>query len=259
LSTTALQRVRARLALRHRFRDPVAVKNDAQLRWWLEQWHPVIQRGGLNPSDAAAVLGETEIAPTYAGRRWQQARAEVVRVLQEAAIDDPHFFDGKVVVDIGPGPLGFPDACPARVSIGVDPLAEPFARHGLLIPDSPALYLSTGAERIPLLSGCADVVLARNSLDYVDDPEQVLREATRILRPGGTVIVLFDVDSIPNPGEPHALTVERVRTGLGGLPVVREHSWDEPFGNDGHRVILVARAPSGGEAPRTAPDPGPVP
>lgn len=243
MPSVTLRGVRDRLALRHRFRDPVAVKNDAQLRWWLEQWDPVLRAGGLNPPDALALLGETEIAPTYAGRRRQQARAEVVRVLGEAAIDDPAFFAGKVVVDIGPGPLGFPDACPARVCIGVDPLAERFARHGLLLPGTPAVYLSTGAEQIPLVSATADVVLARNSLDYVDDPEQVLREARRILRPAGTVIVLFDVDSAPAPGEPHVLTVPRVRAALGDLTIIREHSWDQPFGHDGHRVVLVARAP----------------
>jgi hypothetical protein len=98
--------------LRQRFRDPVAVKHDAELRWWLDEWLPVLQEGGFNPGDAAELLGGEEPAPTYEGRRRQQARAEVRRVLREAAIDDPHLFDGKVVVDVGPGPLGSPT--PAR-------------------------------------------------------------------------------------------------------------------------------------------------
>ena len=235
------KRVRARLALRQRFRDPVRVKNDAQLRWWLEQWHPVLQDGGFNPGDVLELLDGEAPAPTYLGRRWQQARAEVIRVRREAAIEDPEFFEGKVVVDIGPGPLGFPDACPARVSIGVDPLAARFAERGLLLPDSRAVYLPAGGEQIPLLSRTVDVVLARNSLDFVDDPDQVLLEAQRILRPGGTLIALFDVDSKPSLAEPHVLTIERVRGTLDAMTVVREHSWDQPFGHDGHRVVLVAR------------------
>ena len=238
----AIRQARNRLRLRSRFRDPVEVKNAAQLRWWLEEWEPVIRAGGLQPGDALALLGETEPAPDYLGRRWQQARAEVVRVAREADLGDAEFFAGKVVVDIGPGPLGFPDACPARVSIGVDPLASRYAEHGLLLPDSPALYLSGGAERIPLLTASADVVLARDSLDYVDDPEQVMREARRILRPGGTLILLFDVGSVPSPAEPHVLTVARVRAGLAGMEVVREHHREHPFGHDGHSVVLVARA-----------------
>jgi SAM-dependent methyltransferase len=235
------QRARSRLALRQRFRDPIAAKNEAQLRWWLEQWHPVLQGGGFHPGDALERLAGEQAAPDYLGRRWQQARAEVARVLGEAGIEDPQFFEDKVVVDIGPGPLGFPDACPARVSIGVDPLAEEFAQHGLLLPESPAVYLACGGEAIPLLSASVDVVLARNSLDFVDDPELVLGEAQRILAPGGILIVLFDVGSTPSAAEPHELSPERVTRTLVELTVVRERSWPEPFGHDGHRVAMVAQ------------------
>lgn len=117
----------------------------------------------LQPGGCAHVSRRRGLGAELLGRRWQQARAEVRRVLREAAIDDESFFDGNVVLDIGPGPPGFPDACPGRVSIGVEPLAERFAEHHLLLPDSPTLYLSTGAEHIPLLSRSVDVVLARNS------------------------------------------------------------------------------------------------
>jgi SAM-dependent methyltransferase len=242
-ATSAIHRARQRLRLRSRFRDPVVLKNAAQLRWWLEEWEPVIRSGGHQPGDALELLGEAEPAPDYLGRRWQQARAEVVRVAREADLGDTGFFAGKVVVDIGPGPLGFPDACPARISVGVDPLAARYAEHGLLLPDSPAVYLSAGAERMPLLTASADVVLARDSLDYVDDPEAVIREARRILRPGATLILLFDVDSVPSPAEPHTLTVARVRAGLAGMDIVREHHREHPFGHDGHSVVLVARTP----------------
>jgi SAM-dependent methyltransferase len=236
----APQGLRTRLRLRQRFRDPIAIKHDAELQWWLRAWEPVLQAGGFNPGDALAFLDAEQVEPTYLGRRWQQARAEVNRVLQEAAIDDIGFFEGKVVVDVGPGPLGFPDACPARVSIGVDPLAECYARHGLLLPGSTALYLSVGAERIPLLSESVDVVLARNSLDHVDDPETVLKEARRLLRPGGALIMLFDVNHTPTPTEPHALTASSVSAALEDMIIIRERTWDEPFGHDGHRVMLLA-------------------
>jgi len=45
------------------------------------------------------------------------------------------------------------------------------------LPDSKAIYLTTGAEQVPLRSGTVDVVLARNSLDHVDDPEATLDPA----------------------------------------------------------------------------------
>jgi len=240
----ALQRLRAQLRLRQRFRDPVAGKHDAQLRWWLEQWDPVIRGGGLKPGDALDFLHGEEIDSTYLGRRWQLARSQVRRVLSEAAIEDERFFEDKVVVEVGPGPIGFPDACPARVSIGVDPLAERYARHELLLPNTPAIYITAGAEQIPLLSSSADVVVMRNTLDYVDDPEQALTEARRLLGPGGKLITLFDIGHTPSPSQPNALTVERVRTVLPGMQLVRENHWDEPFGHDGHRVIVVFEGPA---------------
>jgi SAM-dependent methyltransferase len=237
-----LRRARARLRLRQRFRDPARVKDEAQLQWWLEQWDPVIRNGGLQPADALSFLNGEEASDTYLGRRWQLARSQVRRVAREAAVD-ARFFDGKVVVELGPGPLGFPDACPARIAIGVDPLAEHYARHDLLLPDSPAVYLSTGAEQLPLVSGSVDVVLTRDTLDYVEDPEQVLAESRRVLRPGGTLIALFDVGHVPNASQPNTFTIERVRASLGDMTVSRQHEWDQPFGSDGHRAIMVAEQP----------------
>jgi SAM-dependent methyltransferase len=229
-----LARVRAQL--RRRFRSHP--KGDAELDWWLREWEPGIRAGGFNPSDALELLDGEAAADTYEGRRRQQARAEVRRVLREAKIDDEAFFDGKVVVDIGPGPLGFPDACPARVSIGVDPLAQRFADAGLLLQDSEAIYLATGGETIPLVSGSVDVVLARNSLDK----RAVVAEARRLLRPGGTLILNFDVEHTPTAAEPHTLDAAEVRSWLAGMTIVREDVWDHPHGHDGHAVVLVAQA-----------------
>jgi ubiquinone/menaquinone biosynthesis C-methylase UbiE len=164
----------------------------------------------------------------------------VRRVLREAAIEDERFFDGKVVVDVGPGPLGFPDACPARVSIGVDPLAERYRESGLLLEGSDAIYLSVGAEAIPLTSEGVDLVVARNSLDHVDDPSAVLEEARRLLKPGGTLILNFDAGHAPTATEPHSLTRDSVRAALDDFAIVREHTAGDPHGGEGEVVVIVA-------------------
>jgi SAM-dependent methyltransferase len=239
---SSLDRARARLRLRERFRSPAAIKGDAEIAWWLRTWDPVLREGGFSPPDVPQLLDGEPPADSYDGRRWQQARAEVRRVLREANIEDAAFFDGKVVVDIGPGALGFPDACPARVSIGVEPLAQRFADAGLLL-DSHAVYLAARAEAVPLVSSTVDVIVARNSLDHVDDPRAAIAEARRLLRPGGTLILNFDVEHTPTPTEPHVLDADEVRAWLGAMNIEHEDVWDHPHGHDGHAVVLVARQP----------------
>jgi SAM-dependent methyltransferase len=231
--------------LRWRLAPPRDAKAVEELTWWRTRWDPPIRAGKLQGPGTLELSGDAEIAESYEGRRWQQARAEVRRVLREAGIDDEGFFAGKVVLDIGSGPLGFPDAVAseAAVSLSVEPLAERFARAGLLL-DSAAVYLSCGAEAMPLRSGSVDVVVSRNNLDHVDDPVAVLAEVKRVLRPGGAFILNVDVDHTPTVTEPHAIETAKLRAWLAPLTVEHERAWDHPHGHDGHAVVLVARKPA---------------
>jgi SAM-dependent methyltransferase len=217
-------------------------KGDEELRWWLDVWEPHIRGGELWGPDTLALSGDAHVAATYEGRRAQQARAEVRRVLAEAGIGDPAFFDGKVVLDVGSGPLGFPDAVPAATSISVDPLHGRYADAGLLQPDSRAVYLNVGAEEIPLRSAGVDVVVSRNNLDHVDDPAAAAAEMVRLLRPGGTLIVSVDVDHPPTAAEPHELSRDDVRALLDGLEIIAERELGEGHGG-GRQLVLVAEKP----------------
>ena len=179
-----------------------------------DEWEPVLRAGGFNPGDAADFLDGEPVADSYEGRRWQQARAEVRRVLREARIEDERFFDGKVVLDVGPGPLGFPDACPARLSIGVEPLAERYREHGLLLDGSAAVYLAVGAESVPLVSAASTSWSPATASTTWTTRQAVLGEVQRLLRPGGTLILNFDAGHAPTATEPHVLTADVVRTAL---------------------------------------------
>jgi SAM-dependent methyltransferase len=231
--------------LKRRGGDP-----DQELRFWIEQWDAHIRGGSLFSPRGLELIGDEEVADSYEGRRWQEARAQVRRVLEEAEIDDPDFFAGRVVLEIGPGPVGLPDACGARVAIAVEPLAPRLEAAGLLL-HSDAVYLATGAEAIPLLDDSVDVVVARNSLDHVVDPVAVLSEVVRVLARGGTLILNVDIEGEPTAEEPHAFSAEDVRRLVHPLRIEHERSIDEPHGHKGRQLVIVATKEAGARSPST--------
>ncbi|HEX3318436.1 MAG TPA: class I SAM-dependent methyltransferase [Solirubrobacteraceae bacterium] len=227
---------------------------DVELVFWTGTWDAHIRAGDLFAPGGLELLGEAAVAADYEGRRWQEARAQVRRILREAAIDDPDFFAGKVVAEIGPGPVGFPEACGAQTAIAIEPLAPRLAAAGLLLGRA-AVYLACGAERIPLLDASVDVIVIRNALDHVADPAAVMGEAGRLLRPGGTLILNVDVDSAPTEAEPHTFTVEDVRRLVAPLQIDTERVTEEPHGHTGRQMVVVARASQGGSTGRSRPPP----
>jgi 2-polyprenyl-6-hydroxyphenyl methylase/3-demethylubiquinone-9 3-methyltransferase len=94
---------------------------------------------------------------------------------------------GALLVDLAcGGGLMAPHA--ARLGyrhVGVD-LGEPGLRlaaaHGVLPVRGSVLA-------VPLADGCADVVVAGEILEHIEDDVGVLAEAARVLRPGGTLVI----------------------------------------------------------------------
>ncbi|WP_130391319.1 class I SAM-dependent methyltransferase [Cupriavidus agavae] len=98
--------------------------------------------------------------------------------------------DGKVLVDVGCGPgnvLATLGGKP-RIAIGVD-IAE-----GSLVRAASVGYvpLLADAHDMPLASGIADVVAINGSLHHCDDMAAVLREAARLVKPGGVLVTDHD-------------------------------------------------------------------
>lgn len=69
----------------------------------------------------------------------------------------------------------------AKRMYGIDP--EPAVFENPYLDEASVLDLSTG--RIPFPDEMFDVVFADNVMEHVDNPETVLREIARILKPGG--------------------------------------------------------------------------
>lgn len=153
--------------------------------------------------------------------------------------------------------------------VGLDASAALVAAARAAAPDIPVVHADAAAA--PLASGCADVVVAFMCLHDLDDPEQAFREARRITRGGGRLVVaLLDPRiSAGLTGGVHDATYEKTvrRRGLEQtyrgahrslawyLDRAREVGFellvrDDAVGPDGSRnfvdLVLVASAPARG-------------
>ncbi|WP_328309212.1 class I SAM-dependent methyltransferase [Actinomycetospora sp. NBC_00405] len=107
----------------------------------------------------------------------------------------PH--DGADVVDVGCGDgyhlLRFAER--ARTVVGVEPHAPLVARARERVTEDPACRVEQGsAAALPLDDDSADVVHARTAYFFGPGCEPGLAEASRVLRPGG-VLVIVDLDA----------------------------------------------------------------
>lgn len=217
---------------------------EQELQWWINTWDPVLRNGQYWNRDIPALLNvDPEAEIFYEERRWLEARAQVVRILKEAEITDPDFFKNKIVMSIGPGPVGFPEACKAKITIGVDPLANAFRQHGLLLPDSDVVYLNTGAEKIPLVDDFVDVAVSRNNLDHVELPQQVVDEIWRVLKPDGHFILNVDVEHESRPLEPHSFSITDVDMMLSRFRVETKKVYQKSHGGGGRMYVALCVKP----------------
>jgi SAM-dependent methyltransferase len=186
-----------------------------------------------------------EFGGSYDAERVANSRL-LVKEVAEFLECDPAWLTDKTVVSIGSGCTGDLAAFPAAVKIAIDPLLYTYQKLGMLMEDevgSRTVYLSLPAENLPLLDGCADVVLCRNALDHMPDPGVALDEMWRILHDDGALFVSVDIGGAPTPDEPTVFSVKSLRTLLAASFDVTKLLESTPAHSGGRpgRVRLVAR------------------
>jgi SAM-dependent methyltransferase len=118
---------------------------------------------------------------------------------------DSDFYRDKSILDVGCGPRGSLEwATHAKRRVGVDPLANQYLRLGARAHEME--YVNSGVESMPFPDGEFDVVSSINSLDHVDDLDEAVAEICRVLKPGGTFLLVTDVNHDPTITEPLKLT-----------------------------------------------------
>ena len=98
--------------------------------------------------------------------------------------------DNKIVIDVGCGPGNLLAAIGGtpKILIGTD------VSEGALLQAQKLGYATvlSDAQDLPLIDQCADVVLLNAVMHHSDNAEQVLREAARLVRPGGVLVTDMD-------------------------------------------------------------------
>jgi len=113
-------------------------------------------------------------------------------------------FRGVAILDVGCGPRGSLEwATEARERVGLDPLARAYRKLGT--DDHEMTYVQARAEAIPFGDGHFDIVSSFNALDHGDDAQLAASEMARVLRRGGRLLVIVEVNHAATSTEPLTL------------------------------------------------------
>lgn len=97
--------------------------------------------------------------------------------------------------------------------------------------------------QLPYADETLDLVISSEVIEHAPDPERVMREITRVLRPDGKLILTIPLESrsvahLHSPGRPEDLRQLCERAGLRVLKL--ETHWHFGFGDDRRHIFAVA-------------------
>jgi len=137
------------------------------------------------------VVRETydRLAGSY-DRRWRP----YIDATMQAVLENGDFDQGKKILDVpcGTGELerrllaSWPDLQITGVDLSPRMLAQARAKDG----QDRVRWIEADVHDLPLAEGQYDCVICANSFHYFRDPRQSLQELRRVLRPGGTLLLV---------------------------------------------------------------------
>src|SRR5262245_32078229 len=155
--------------------------------------------------------GYNHFTGSYSAERVIWSKMLLDEVLSYCNWEEKYLQD-KFVVSIGCGCSGDLGIWPAATKIAVDPLLYVYQKLGMLLEDAKdttrTVYLAVGAEELPLLDECADLVVCRNALDHMPDSRLGLNQIWRILKSDGLLFLSVDTGGAPTPHEPTVFSEE---------------------------------------------------
>jgi len=107
----------------------------------------------------------------------------------------PTLDEQSEIAEIGSGPVCFSQEIPIGHKTFIDPLLDDFRRiYPGALPKN-AVYINSAAEAIALPKHCVDLVLCMNVLSFALNPEEILHEIGRLLKPEGVLLLAVQVSS----------------------------------------------------------------
>ncbi len=107
----------------------------------------------------------------------------------------PPLDEESEIIEIGSGPICLSQEIPVGHKTYIDPLLDDYRRRYPGVLPQEGVFLSAAAEDIPLPDHCADLILCLNVLSFTLNPEIVLHEMGRLLKPGGVLLLAVRLSS----------------------------------------------------------------
>ena len=172
------------------------------------------------------------------------------------------FYRDKAILDIGCGPFGSLDWAYgiAYDIIGIDPLTPEYRKADLLRNEKMDI-VEGSVEFLPIPKGRSggffpgegyfSVISCFNVLNHVEDLDKALSEMVRVLAPGGSLLIISEIDKPKRACEPITISSQEI---ISKLSPPLEHQflriywgtlWDLYLGNPPDRSskerVMVAR------------------
>lgn len=129
---------------------------------------------------------------------------------------DDTFLKDKVIADFGCGPRGsLAWTSQPSIKLGIDVLAKQYLEEfGDELIRHNMIYVTSSENKIPVPDSFVDYLFTINSLDHVDNLEQMVSEILRIIKPNGTILASFNLNEPSTECEPQTLTEKIIKEKL---------------------------------------------
>jgi len=145
--------------------------------------------------------------PVVEDTQWQMAHYDKLATAYEANLGYPHtqayfsHLDEALLGAVDGGPLGVViEVCCGMGEafkllstrydrgIGIDISQAMLSRAQVATADAPVTFVQGDATRLPIVDGCADMVVTLGGIHHINDRAALFKEVARVLKPGGRFV-----------------------------------------------------------------------